>query len=66
VEELKPNDEHGTYLHPELFGAPEQAAVGWGRYRFSDHAQLHKAVIRHAPTNRGTVKPGQSATVANH
>jgi len=65
VEELKPKDEHGTYLHPELFGAPENEAVGWGRYRFSDTAPSHKAVIRHAPTNRGTVKPGQTATVAN-
>jgi hypothetical protein len=35
VEEVKPKDEHGTYLSPELFGAPETSAVGWGRYRFS-------------------------------
>src|SRR5208282_5537582 len=38
VEQIKPQDEHGTYLHPELFGAPETSAVGWGRYRFPDNA----------------------------
>jgi hypothetical protein len=64
VEEVKPEDEHGTYLHPELFGAPEQLAVGWGRYRFSDKAHPHKAVVRHAPANRRTVRPGPTAT--NH
>ncbi len=39
VEEIKPNDERGTYLHPELFGAPETSAVGWGRYRFANNTR---------------------------
>jgi trimeric autotransporter adhesin len=29
VEEVKPKEEHGTYLHPELFGAPEEKGVLW-------------------------------------
>lgn len=36
IEERKPAVERGTYLHPELFGAPQERAVGWGRYRFPD------------------------------
>ena len=66
VEQIKPQDEHGTYLHPELFGAPEQAAVGWGRYRWPDNVQPHKALIPPAPRNRRTVKPASTATLANH
>jgi hypothetical protein len=45
VEQIKPEDEHGTYLHPELFGAPETSAVGWGRYRFPDNAEQRKPRI---------------------
>jgi hypothetical protein len=63
VEEVKPKDEHGTYLSPELFGAPETSAVGWGRYRFPDNSQPHKAVIRHAPANRGSVTASQARVV---
>ena len=56
VEQIKPADEHGTYLHPELFGAPETSAVGWGRYRFPDHAVQRKPRIP-SRKNRGHLKP---------
>ena len=59
VEEIKPNDEHGTYLHPELFGAPESLAVGWGRYRFPDNAAPHPALAHPASRNRVHMMPGQ-------
>jgi len=29
VEEAKPEDERGRYLHPELYGQPKDRAVGW-------------------------------------
>ncbi len=31
VEELKPENERGFYLHPELFGQPEEKSVEWAR-----------------------------------
>ncbi len=56
VEEVKQGEERGTYLHPELFGAPENSAVGWGRYRFPDgvrqksplHRRSFKGLGQHA------------------
>jgi trimeric autotransporter adhesin len=56
VEVAKPADERGTYLTPELFGAPESAAVGWGRYRFSGRAApgIHSVVRHHASANRAS------------
>ncbi len=59
VEELKPKDEHGTYLHPELFGAPESSAVGWGRYRFPSNAGPSKPRVRPRPANRAPAKAAQ-------
>jgi hypothetical protein len=32
VEEEKPEAERGTYLHPELFGQPEEAGVEWATH----------------------------------
>jgi hypothetical protein len=29
VEEVKPPQEQGTYLHPELYGQPEEKSVNW-------------------------------------
>jgi hypothetical protein len=59
VEETKPKDERGTYLHPELFGAPQTAAVGYGRYRFPDNvAQLPRVPSR--LRNRAVLKPAQT------
>jgi hypothetical protein len=31
VEEVKPPEEQGTYLHPELYGQPEEKSVEWKR-----------------------------------
>jgi hypothetical protein len=59
VEEIKPEDEHGTYLHPELFGAPETSAVGWGRYRFPDNAGKRGPRMP-SRKNRGHLKPEQT------
>jgi len=59
VEQIKPQDEHGTYLHPELFGAPETSAVGWGRYRFPDNAGQRKPRMP-SRKNRGQLKPEQT------
>ena len=66
VEEIKPQDEHGTYLHPELFGAPESSAVGWGRYRFPDNAAPHKPLARPGVWNRGLIKSAQTAASPSH
>jgi hypothetical protein len=33
VEEVKPPQEQGTYLHPELYGQPEEKNVGWKNRR---------------------------------
>jgi hypothetical protein len=32
VEVVKPQGEQGLYLHPELFGVPEEAAIGARHY----------------------------------
>jgi len=64
VEQIKPEDEHGTYLHPELFGAPETSAVGWGHYRFPDNAGQREPRIR-SRKNRGNLKPEQTDVPAS-
>jgi trimeric autotransporter adhesin len=32
VEQAKPEKERGSYLHPELFGAPEEKSIAWARH----------------------------------
>jgi hypothetical protein len=32
VEQVKPERERGFYLHPELFGAPEEKSIAWARH----------------------------------
>jgi hypothetical protein len=32
IEEAKPDRERGFYLHPELFGAPEEKGIVWARH----------------------------------
>ncbi|HTT60856.1 MAG TPA: hypothetical protein VMG35_03415 [Bryobacteraceae bacterium] len=32
LEEDKPEPERGFYLHPELYGAPEEKSIDWARY----------------------------------
>jgi hypothetical protein len=29
---VKPQDERGYYIHPELFGAPEEKGIEWARH----------------------------------
>jgi hypothetical protein len=66
VEELKSEEERGTYLHPELFGAPKEAGLSWRRYRFPDNVLPHKALIPPAPRTRRTVMPRPTKTLAKH
>jgi hypothetical protein len=66
VEEPKSEEERGTYLHPELFGAPKEAGLSWRRYRFPDNVQPRKALISPTPRYRATVKPVPTATMAKH
>jgi hypothetical protein len=39
VEQEKSTRERGHYLHPELYGAPEEASIAWAR-----HPELMKRV----------------------
>jgi len=32
VEQMKPEKERGSYLHPELYGAPEEKSIAWARH----------------------------------
>jgi hypothetical protein len=32
IEQVKPEKERGFYLHPELFGAPEERGIAWARH----------------------------------
>jgi hypothetical protein len=32
VEQVKPEKERGSYLHPELFGAPAEKSIAWARH----------------------------------
>ena len=32
VEEMKPDKERGFYLHPDLFGQPEEKGVEWATH----------------------------------
>jgi trimeric autotransporter adhesin len=38
VEETKPEEERGFYLHPELFGAAKEKSVAWARHGAGRHA----------------------------
>jgi len=55
VEQLKPEKERGSYLHPELFGAPEEKSIAWARHpetmkRAKERPPL-PAPLRPAPTS---------------
>jgi len=51
VEETKPGNERGFYLHPELYGAPPERSIEWA---------AHPELMRHAkigrPSERGISK----------
>ncbi len=55
TEELKNDRERGFYLHPELYGAPEEKQIGWARHP----QQMQKVKQRRALT--GTTAPGAGA-----
>jgi len=42
VEEDKPSDERGTYLHPEAYRRPETQGAGYARERMLKEAQLER------------------------
>jgi len=42
VEVDKPENERDYYLHPELYGAPEEKGIGWAR-----HPEMMKRMKEH-------------------
>lgn len=66
VEEPKSEEERGTYLHPELFGAPKEAGLSWHRYRYPDNVQPHEPQHSPALKRRSTAKPARTAALASH
>lgn len=46
VEEAKPDEERGHYLHPELHGQPEEKGIMWGRYPEMMREKLDRRVAR--------------------
>jgi hypothetical protein len=44
VEQAKPEKERGSYLHPELYGAPEEKSIAWAR-----HPETMKRAKEHQP-----------------
>jgi hypothetical protein len=64
VEEVKPPEEQGTYLHPELYGQPEEKSVNWKHRQQirglepvpaskSEHGRYLHPTERGAPETRG-------------
>jgi trimeric autotransporter adhesin len=59
VEVEKPAEERGSYLHPELYGAPQEAGLSWHRY-----PGLHQTPPRKSrPTSRTAGQKAQLASV---
>jgi len=57
VEEQKNARERGHYIHPELYGAPQEAGIGWAR-----HPEMMK---RMKDIRRQSTLPASTARVAN-
>ena len=51
VEEDKPHQEQGHYLHPELFGAPPEQAVGYQAPSTPTHAETERVSTSTAPSS---------------
>ena len=51
VEEDKPEQEQGHYLHPELFGAPPEQAVGYQAPPTPTHAETARVSTSTAPSS---------------
>ncbi|MBZ5615535.1 MAG: hypothetical protein LAO23_16120 [Acidobacteriia bacterium] len=57
VEEQKNARERGHYIHPELYGAPEETGIGWAR---------HPEMMKHMKEmRRQGMPPASTARVAN-
>jgi len=56
VEQLKPEKERGSYLHPELFGAPAEKSIAWAR-----HPETMKRVKERQPLPAPLRPPPSSA-----
>lgn len=52
VEEEKNARERGYYLHPELYGAPEERSIQWAR-----HPELMRRIKEHRATLTSSAKP---------
>jgi hypothetical protein len=55
VEQVKPERERGSYLHPELFGAPAEKSIAWARHpesmKRAKEALPSPRPLRPAPTS---------------
>jgi len=62
IEMDKASSEHGTYLHPELYGAAKESGLSWARYRYPQPAPKPRSVQRanrRAPRSvAATIDPG--------
>jgi hypothetical protein len=47
VEEMKPEQERGFYLHPELFGAPPEKSIAVRRHPFYTERPASQSTLRH-------------------
>jgi len=54
VEELKAPEEQGFYLHPELFGAPEEESIEWAR-----NPEAMKQLGTEREAQQTTAQPGR-------
>ena len=55
VEEEKNAREHGYYLHPELYGAPEEKGIAWAR-----HPELMKRLKGQVPSHPASKSVAQA------
>jgi hypothetical protein len=56
VEEEKSARERGHYLHPELYGAPEEASIAWARHP-ETMKHIKEMRIKSSPLNQTTSAP---------
>jgi hypothetical protein len=55
VEQVKPESERGSYLHPELFGAPKGKSIAWLRHPAT--VKPHQPDQRRIPAAREAILP---------
>jgi trimeric autotransporter adhesin len=70
VEVVKPDRERGHYVHPELYGAPEEASIEWARHpqlmKKLKEIRLQQAAHRTASASASVAvsKPKKSVTLS--